>query len=87
MQLIDKLRDDRDREIKFIAGMVSANSIVSPSLRDAVKVATAMQLAGVSMSPEQIEAIAKEAARPSTTNAAPTYINPPPKSETPAPTS
>ncbi|WP_406076823.1 hypothetical protein [Micromonospora sp. NBC_00858] len=86
MQLIDKLRDDRDREIKFIAGMVSANSIVSPSLRDAVKVATAVHLAGVSMSPEQIEAIAKEAARPSTTNAAPIYINPPPKSDTPAST-
>ncbi|WCN84284.1 TRADD-N-associated membrane domain-containing protein [Micromonospora sp. LH3U1] len=86
MQLIDKLRDDRDREIKFIAGMVSANSIVSPSLRDAVKVATAVQLAGVSMSPEQIGAIARESARPSTTNAAPIFINPPPKSDTPAST-
>ncbi|MEV4494594.1 hypothetical protein AB0J84_02675 [Micromonospora arborensis] len=86
MQLIDKLRDDRDREIKFIAGMVSANSIVSPSLRDAVKVATAVQLAGVSMSPAQIEAIAKEAARPSTANAAPIYINPPAKSDAPAST-
>ncbi|MEV4508909.1 hypothetical protein AB0K00_08120 [Dactylosporangium sp. NPDC049525] len=61
LQLIDKLREDREKEIRFIAGVVASDSIVAPSLRDAVRAATAVQSFGSNFTPEQLQLIASVA--------------------------
>lgn len=61
IRLIDKLREDRDREIHFIAGLASAAAIKTTSLRDAVKVATATALLGVSIPVTELELLAARA--------------------------
>ena len=76
MSLIDRLRQDREREIRFIAGMASTNSIASPSLRDAVRVATSLHLAGTTITPEQVESIAKHATVADRQNQPNIFINP-----------
>jgi hypothetical protein len=77
MSLIDRLREDREREVKFIAGLASTNAITSPSLRDAVRVATSIHLAGATMTPEQIESIAKHSAVSDLRHQPNIFINPP----------
>lgn len=60
-KLIDKLREDRDREMRFIAGLASASAIRSASLRDAVKVATATSLLGIALPVSELETLASRA--------------------------
>lgn len=79
LKLIDKLRDDREKETRFIAGLMAGEGIGSVVLRDAVRAATAIQYSGSSYTPEQLSLIAQivQTAGDSVGNKAPTiYINP-----------
>lgn len=58
-QLIDKLREDRDQEVRFIAGIASIPAIETSSLRDAVKVAAVSSLLKVPYSISDLEALAR----------------------------
>ncbi|WP_433087483.1 TRADD-N-associated membrane domain-containing protein [Dactylosporangium sp. CA-052675] len=75
INLIDKLREDRDREIRFIAGLASAAAIKTKSLRDAVKVATATSLLGVSLPIAELEILAARASGDGDDSAPRVYID------------
>ncbi|MEV4720027.1 hypothetical protein AB0J94_22740 [Micromonospora noduli] len=75
--LIDKLREDRDQEIRFIAGLASTSAIKSSSLRDAVKVAAALTLTGVTMTPGQVESLATHASSSAPNDAPRVHIHAP----------
>lgn len=82
--LIDKLREDRDQEVRFIAGLASTSAINSSSLRDAVKVATALTLTGATMTLAQVESLAAHASSSAPHDAPRIHIHAPVPAPAPA---
>ncbi len=71
LQLIDKLRDDRKNETRFIAGLLAGEGIGSATLRDAVRAATALQYSNSTLTPEQLNEISSITGPPGRTSRRP----------------